>query len=344
MKKTCTLTITALLLAFQAWGQTVNISAERAEALSCPDTTFAAPQRSFVRGDGVIVDTLDTSDPRIKIVLRSDNTWEYVKDVNFFTDTDYFNENWNDNTNAYGIENSQLPEKIMLWLVDETSHFCCPYQTKVFSKFGIRHRRPHQGVDLPYPVGTPVRAAFDGKVRISRWASGYGNLVVIRHANGLETFYGHLSESKVSVGDWVSAGQVIALGGSTGRSTGPHLHFETRYKGHAFDPERIIDFEKGILRSGIFTIKKKYLSPYSNYIPETIDEEEEVYKEDEEKKAAEQKRIAEQQAIKYHTVKQGDTLSKIAARNGTTLSAILKLNPKIKETTKIQIGWKIRVK
>ena len=106
----------------------------------------------------------------------------------------------------------------------------CPYVGKVYSKFGYRRGRRHQGTDIPLKSGTPVAAAFDGRVRMSSYVSGYGNLVILRHENGLETFYGHLSKRQVSVGDWVRAGDIVGLGGSTGRSSGPHLHFETRYK------------------------------------------------------------------------------------------------------------------
>lgn len=104
----------------------------------------------------------------------------------------------------------------------------------------MRRRRKHQGIDLPLNTGDPIYATFNGKVRISIPSSksgGYGNLIVIRHDNGLETFYAHLSERSVQADEWVEAGQIIGYGGSTGRSTGPHLHFETRYCGQSFDPE-----------------------------------------------------------------------------------------------------------
>lgn len=339
-----TLPISLLLLAsYCAYAQTVELKADTADMLAVADSSFAGPKTSYRFNNSVAADTLDTSDPRIKILLRSDNTWDYIKSGDFFTNEAYFTENWNDRSDAYDLDFSLLPEKITLWLVDSTSHFCAPYQTKVFSKFGYRHRRRHQGCDLPYPTGSEVKATFDGKVRINKYVGGYGNLVVIRHANGLETFYGHLSKSLVQEGDWVSAGQTIALGGSTGRSTGPHLHFETRYKGYAFDPEWIIDFEHGILRKGIFTLKKKYLSPSSRYVPESIDEEEDIVRGDEEAKAAEERRIAEENAKRYYTIKKGDTLGAIAIRNGTTVNALCRLNG-IKSTTLLQIGKKIRVR
>ncbi|MCQ2139331.1 MAG: peptidoglycan DD-metalloendopeptidase family protein [Bacteroidales bacterium] len=340
--KTLTTTLT-ILICSSAMAQTLAIDTEKADRLSEADSSFVGPKSSFILNEAPSADTLDTSDPRIKILLRSDKTWDYIKSGDFFTNDDYFKSNWNERTDAYDLDFSLLPDKITLWLVDSTSHFCCPYQTKVYSKFGYRHKRRHQGCDLPYPVGTPVKATFDGKVRINKWVGGYGNLIVIRHANGLETFYGHLSKSLVEEGEWVRAGQTIALGGSTGRSTGPHLHFETRYQGYAFDPEWLIDFEHGVLRNGVFTLKKRYLSASSRYVPESIDEEEEVILGDEADKAAEQKRIAEQNAKQYYTVKKGDTLGKIAQRHGTTVSKLCSLNG-IKSSSVLQIGKKLRVR
>ena len=214
---------------------------------------------------------------------------------------------------------------------------------KVFSPFGWRRRRNHTGVDLPLATGTPVYAAFDGRVRCSMYNRGYGNVVVIRHASGLETTYAHLKERNVQTGDYVSAGDVIGLGGSTGRSTGPHLHFETRYEGYAFDPQWLIDFETGTLRHGYFVLKRKYLSNTSRYYPESEEEEEEIYKTEEEDRAEAERIAREMAAAQYHTVKSGDTLYGLAARYHTTVGAICKLNG-ISASTPLRIGKKLRVK
>ena len=203
--------------------------------------------------------------------------------------------------------------------------------------------------------GDPVGAAFAGRVRFSKYSSGYGNLVVIRHENGLETYYGHLSERKVEAGDWVEAGQVIGLGGSTGRSTGPHLHFETRYQGYAFDPEWLIDFETGVLRHRLFVLKKRYLDANSKYVPESEEEEYEINIGDQRdqqvadslaavQKAAQEKAAREAAAAQYYTIRSGDNLGKIARRYGTTVNAICRLNPGLTAKTTLRIGRRIRVK
>lgn len=309
-----------------------------ASAQKGPDTRV-----DFVKGKGAPVDTIDIGDGRLQVVLCDDNTWFYIRNLSTLTEMDVFKENWVlDVVNPYDKPLSEMPVRNTIILADSISHWVCPYQTKVFSKFGYRHRRRHQGVDLPYPVGTPVKAAFDGKVRSSMYYHGYGNLVIIRHENGLETFYGHLSQRNVEAGQWVHAGDVIGLGGSTGRSTGPHLHFETRYKGFAFDPEWIADYEKGTLRESVFVLKRTYLDPSSHYVPESLDEEDDVYGGDEKIIEEEKRREAEKAAMKWHTVRNGETLSHIAAKYGKSLSTLRKLNPNI-NPDRLSIGQKIRV-
>lgn len=297
----------------------------------------------FRDGAGVAVDTLDIGDGFLQIVLRDDHTWYYTKNTNKMEQAQVFTEHWSETeVNPYGIKENDLPYRMSICLVDSVSNFVCPYSTKVYSSFGYRHGRRHQGVDLPLKTGTPVKAAFDGRVRVSGWHSGYGNLVVIRHENGLETFYGHLSKRLVKPGDWVKAGDEIGLGGSTGRSSGPHLHFETRYLGYAFDPQRLVDFESGELRSNVFVLRRSYLDASSRYVPQSIDEEEDVYATDEQIIAEEMRIAAEKAAMRWHTVRSGETVSGIAAKYGKSQSAIVKLNPGL-NVNKIRIGQKIRV-
>ena len=320
----------------------------KASAVQQPSAVITPPQAEpygvFKKGNGAPVDTLDIQDERLKVVLCDNNTWYYIKNLDVEAALDVYTNHWTtDVVNPYSdVELSSLPLRSTLILEDEISRFTCPYQTRVFSKFGYRHGRRHQGVDLPYPTGTPVKAAFDGRVRASMVSGGYGNLVIIRHANGLETYYGHLSKRMVNAGDWVHSGDIIGLGGSTGRSTGPHLHFETRYMGYAFDPEWIADYEAGTLRQTVFVLKRTYLNASSRYVPESLDEEEDVY-EAEQKILEEEARLeAERKAMKWHTVKSGDTVSGIAKKYGKSVSTIQKLNPKL-NVNKISIGQKIRV-
>lgn len=276
------------------------------------------------------IDTLDTADSNVRIVLYADHSWRYVSDPSVHASDDLFTEYWDTvAVHSYrSAPDSTLKLPVTLALVDSVSAFVMPCDSWVISGYGPRRRRFHSGVDLPFPTGTPVLAAFDGQVRFASYNSGgYGFLVVVRHINGLETFYGHLSRFNCKVGDWVREGDLIAFGGSTGRSTGPHLHFETRYMGHPFDPMWIIDFDKKQLRSEQFCLKKEYLdrgASFRNYVRTGNPQ-------------------APEMTLSYHIVRKGDTLSRIATKYHTSVRALCRLNG-ISENTVLQLGKKLKVR
>ncbi|MBO5855638.1 MAG: peptidoglycan DD-metalloendopeptidase family protein [Alistipes sp.] len=283
------------------------------------------------------IDTLATESDKISIILFNDNTWRYVMSENYKADSEVFSDHWNTTaTHAYSdVELNSLPEATPILLIDSMESYHYPYIGRITSRYGPRRGRAHQGLDISLKTGDPIYATFDGKVRFSKAAGNYGNLVIIRHNNGLETYYAHLSQRDVEVGDWVVAGQQIGLGGSTGRSTGPHLHYEVRYKGQSFDPERIIDFSSGNLRRAELLLKRRHFSIYAKY-EQDFDAEVEVEKiEEAERKAA--------AAIQYHTVRSGDILGSIARKYGTTVTRICQLNG-IKSTSILRIGQRLRVR
>jgi murein DD-endopeptidase MepM/ murein hydrolase activator NlpD len=206
--------------------------------------------------------------------------------------------------------------------------FVYPTQGDITSPFGPRWGRMHYGLDIDLETGDKVNAAFEGLVRISQYHSSYGNVIVVRHNNGLETLYAHLSQRKVKPGDHVEAGQLIGLGGNTGRSYGSHLHFEFRFLGEAIDPNLIVDPGKKTLRDWEFMLEKEHFSYTANA-------------------AANAKAIAARKptipAIKTHTVKSGETLSAISRKRGCSVDELCKLN-KIKKTTTLKVGQKIKYK
>ena len=288
--------------------------------------------------DVLVVDTIPSTSEGLSIVLYNDNTWRYVRNRNIdVLDETIYTQNWDTSKiHVYKEELKDLPMSMVIDLVDTLKSYHCPITGRVTSKYGPRRRGIHQGTDIDLETGDPIYATFDGRVRVTTYiARGYGHLIIIRHDNGLETFYAHLSEINVKPGDWVTAGQLIGKGGNTGRSTGSHLHYEIRYKGHSFDPERLIDFTTGTLRRETFLLKRTYYSPYSRF---TQDFDEEVQSDEEDKKIA-----AEAAAIKYHVVKKGDTLGRIAINNHTTVTKLCQLNG-IKKTTTLRIGQRIRVR
>lgn len=286
-----------------------------------------------------VVDTLPTKNPDLKVVLFNDNTWRYVALREVQQDSTVYANYWNTNDiSAYkDVALSSLPTSVRLRLVDSLGRgYRYPKTGRITSRYGVRWRRNHNGVDIALKVGDTICSTFDGRVRFSKSTStGYGTLVIIRHDNGLETYHGHLSKRLVEEGERVVAGQPIALGGNSGRSTGPHLHFECRYMGQSFDPERLIDFRTGELRRDEFLLKRSYFSIYSHY-EQDFNSESEVY-------AADKKEAAESAERKYYKVRSGDNLGLIAKRNHTTVATLCRLN-NIKASAILQIGKVLRVK
>ncbi|MBE6181146.1 MAG: LysM peptidoglycan-binding domain-containing protein [Rikenellaceae bacterium] len=295
---------------------------------------------TFETSNLTILDTLSTDNESVKVILYGNNQWKYSIDRTARRDSLIFERYW-DTEKLFPykeVDMSAMPNSIVIELLDSVTGYHCPYQGTIHprGKYGMRRRRQHQGIDLPLKTGDPIYATFSGRVRISQYnRGGYGNLVIIRHDNGLETYYGHLSERMVTPNQWVEAGQVIGLGGSTGRSTGPHLHYETRYYGQSFDPERLIDFKSGELCRDMFLLKKSYFSIHSKA---GQDFDEEIANAEQDKKED-----AEKAAMRYHTIRRGDTLGHLARRYGTTVGNICRLN-RIKSTTILRLGRKLRVR
>lgn len=215
--------------------------------------------------------------------------------------------------NPYKVSIKDLPDSVYI----DCSDYVAPIEGMVTSRFGPRKRRFHYGIDIKLNVGDTIVSSFDGKVRVKGYdRGGYGYYMVVRHNNGLETVYAHLSGYIAEENQMVSAGAPIALGGNTGRSTGPHLHFETRFIGNPINPEKMFDFDYFVAKQDNFLMVKKAAFSY-----------------DVEVKAM--------KAARYHKVKSGETLSSIASRRGTTIAKLCKLN-NIKRTSTLRVGQKIR--
>lgn len=308
----------------------------------------------------VPIDTLDTDKPNVKIITYTNNTWRYLlTNYSELANQKVYQDHWvTTGVFAYrDVKLSDVPETMEIELIDDLSDYHVPVLGRVTSRYGPRGRGMHKGIDIGLPTGEPIFAAFEGKVRYARYNSGgYGNLVIVRHPNGLETYYGHLCKMNVSVGDYVTAGQVIGYGGNTGRSRGPHLHFEVRYADLTFDPERIIDFSTGALKYHTFVLERGYFN-VSSKLTEALEEDEDmeaIFTDkngqpltseeivDNLEKAAAKPRPTVNDAI-YYKVKSGDNLYKIAAKYGTTVGAICRMNG-IKSSTPIRPGQRLRVR
>ncbi|MBR4841945.1 MAG: peptidoglycan DD-metalloendopeptidase family protein [Bacteroidaceae bacterium] len=216
----------------------------------------------------------------------------------------YLYPDWN-NEYVHTFEGATLPDTVVI----STKGYHMPTDsTYITDKYGYRPRRGrmHMGLDVKVRIGDTIRAAFDGKVRISRYERrGYGHYLVLRHPNGLETVYGHLSKKLVDENDIVHAGDPIGLGGNSGRSTGSHLHFETRILGNAINPENMFDFPNNRIATDYYVFTKNTREV-------------------------------------YYKVRSGDTLSGIALKNSTSVSNICRLNG-ISRNAVIRVGQTLRV-
>ncbi|GGG12218.1 hypothetical protein GCM10011344_11130 [Dokdonia pacifica] len=246
----------------------------------------------------------------------------------------YMTENWDSTTfNPYKEYKQTFPFEVSF--ADST--FTSPIGRKkvVTSRYGWRNRRAHKGIDIDLITGDDVMTIFDGKVRAVRTFPGLGKTVVVRHENGLETTYAHLSKQVVKVNDTITKGTVIGKGGNTGNSRGSHLHLIVSYRGVYINPEYLFEFtEENKIRSQDIWITRRWVTPYlhssrrqSNIIIATT-EEEALQNEEKQKK--------------IYIVKKGDTLSKIANRHHTSITAICKENS-IKKTSTLRIGQQLVV-
>lgn len=248
--------------------------------------------------------------------------------------------NWD---NRYAHRATELPETYRI----DLRHFCMPTTSRVItSNFGSRWGGQHKGLDIKVYIGDTIRSAFSGKVRIVRYeGGGYGKYIVIRHNNGLETIYGHLSKQLVKENQEVRAGDVIGLGGNTGRSTGSHLHFETRLCGVALNPALMFDFREQDVTGDYYAFNK------ATYDSESITATRLRGKQDGSTIARENK--AEDFAtndrmtsglkdqVQYHKVAKGETLDAIAKKRGVTIDKICKLNH-ISKTKRLRPGQILR--
>ena len=242
-------------------------------------------------------------------------------------------EDW---SNTYAHRETALPDSFRISLKD----FCMPTTSRVLtSNFGARWGRQHKGLDIKVYTGDTIRAAFSGKVRIVRYERrGYGKYVVIRHYNGLETIYGHMSDWLVDEDQEVRAGDPIGLGGNTGRSTGSHLHFETRLCGVALNPALMFDFRNQDVVDDYYMFHKDTYKSESAIANRLRGVGGSSFSGDDDVELASAAPAANyRQEARFHKVRKGETLYSIARKRGTTVSAIMKLNH-LKNNTKLKPG------
>ncbi|MEI6885832.1 MAG: M23 family metallopeptidase [Bacteroidota bacterium] len=273
------------------------------------------PIMSFAqRNVDAIVDTVETKNGTV--ILYKNNTWEYLDNEPVMMSieedsTGIFSNQWiNDQIFAYKIQRDSIRDTLLL-LVDSVHHFQLPVYGKLFRGFTYTHK----GLDIKLNKGDTVKAAFNGVVRYAKYnRGGFGNLIIVRHYNGLESYYAHNSKILVRVNQVVKAGDPISLGGSSGRSRGPHCHFELRYKDVPLDALRVIDFDNQKLIASSFPITKKVFYP-NDYNVNAV----------------------------YHKIKNGDTLGHLAKKYHTNVKEICAMN-RLKPNSRLRVGSSIRVR
>ncbi|MBO7571055.1 MAG: peptidoglycan DD-metalloendopeptidase family protein [Bacteroidales bacterium] len=265
------------------------------------------------------VDTISRGN--LTVILYNDKTWQYVDiqpaaSVQIVDSVNITAQNWITNSvYAQKPDYARTKDTCIIDFGADVNNYSFPVRGKVYSRFGMRSGKMHTGVDIELKQDDTVVAAFDGIVRFAGWNnSGYGNVVVIRHYNGLETVYAHLSEVKCMANQKVTAGELVGFGGNTGRATGTHLHFETRLKDNAFDPELIFNLQTGVLVADKIPLYASNFD-YMKYVDNS----------------------------EYHVVKSGDTLYAIARKYHVSVKQICDLNG-IKETSILSVGKRLRLR
>lgn len=302
------------------------------EAISVEDSAYVQQLDLFIRLNFM---TQKQVNKLIDSLFEADNVpYALVNQINFYLMTHTPVEKWwvHMDTTFYPAQryyqswNTQHPNPYTASLIENDStislllqhdeklgEFHMPVENVLTSKFGMRDGQMHKGIDLDLEVWDTVRAAFSGVVRFADTYQGYGRLVVIRHYNGLETYYAHLHRIKVKAGQKIEGGKLVGLGGSSGRSTGSHLHFECRFKGIPIDPLAIIDLENKRLFNDTIIVHKT-TAGFACF----------------------------PKGATFYTVKKGDNLSGIADTYGTSIDNLCKLNG-IRRNNYLWVGQKIRI-
>lgn len=279
-----------------------------------PNSMLREDTLSFFDGEPSIVEVAEE--------FQLDSAW--IKATEYYSIWDAYS------LNPYRADVSQLKESLNIVLFDSTKgqSWSEPVpHSFITSSFGKRGYRWHYGVDLELDMGDSVKSVWDGVVRLTNWdGGGYGNYVLVRHYNGFETLYGHLSDIQCSVGQIVQAGDLLAKGGSTGRSSGPHLHFEIRYLGIPINPMEVFDFNGHVIKSSTFTLS-----------PETFEYLEKRFGKGSQAGGGRTRKLY------YHKVKRGDTLFALSEKYGVPVATLKKLNG-LSKNMSLQAGKRLRLR
>ena len=306
------------LLAQRYVDKTPVTNPEMLQTLQRPNTILNEDTFSLFDGEPSLVEVSEE--------FQVDSSW--VKATEYYSIWDAYS------LNPYQSDISRFRDTLGLTLFDTVKgqNWSEPVpRSFITSEFGKRGYRWHYGVDLELDTGDSIKAVWDGIVRLTNWdGGGYGNYVLVRHYNGLETLYGHLSDIQCTVGQIVQAGDLLAKGGSTGRSSGPHLHFEVRYQGIPINPLEIFDFNNHRIYNSTFTLSPETFAYLDRRYGRSRGQES-------------NRGNYRTRKVFNHTVRRGDTLSSISEKYGVPISTLRKLNG-MGRSSSLAAGKKLRIR
>ncbi|WP_019946668.1 M23 family metallopeptidase [Hymenobacter aerophilus] len=312
--------------------QTEELPDDNSEAAK---SIFFNPARklSIVSEDTTSLNEGEQHIVEVKEQVQIDSSWIQVAGYYAIWDTQ--------NINPYRVDGRRIKDTLNLRLTEpEKERYAKMPLTKtpITSGFGFRGYRWHYGTDLDLETGDSVKTAFDGVVRLVKWdGGGYGNYILVRHYNGIETLYGHLQKALVTPGTFVKAGELIGRGGSTGRSSGSHLHFEVRYEGNPINPIELYDFpdyklikDNFQITAALFDYYSKSLRYRGGSVPGAAS-----------RSSSSHGRPTQARKVVTHKIRSGETLSGIAQKYGVSQAQLRRLNGNVGT---LRIGRMLRIK
>ena len=296
--------------------KTPILDPEQQQTLHRPKTMLSEDTFSFFDGEQSLVEVAEE--------FEVDSSW--VKATEYYSIWDAYS------LNPYRSDISKFQDTLDIMLYDTVKgqYWSEPVpKSFITSEFGRRGYRWHYGVDLELDTGDSIKAVWDGVVRLTNWdGGGYGNYVLVRHYNGLETLYGHLSDIQCTVGQIVQAGDLMAKGGSTGRSSGPHLHFEVRYQGIPLNPMEIFDFNGKTIRSHSYRLTPETFGYLDRRGGSRSGGSAGGYR---------------TRKVYYHRIRKGDTLGSISRKYGVSTSTLRKMNG-MGRSSSLSSGRRLRIR
>lgn len=290
---------------------------------------FFALATSLAQPESIVLEN-DHSTPIDPLSIETNSSATFISESYQIPAYELYNKSWS--TEFISQENLQIPfsnQQLKIVLTQPNSPFYFPCQGTILQSFSNKAKKQHWGIDIQTNANDPVVACFDGVVRLVREFDQYGNVIIIRHYNGLETIYGHLGKVDVKPGQRIQAGELIGTCPAY-HDDDEYLHFETRFFNQPFNPQLFIDKETHRLLSDTLVLTPQDMVETSTTQSVATN-------------SSTSNTSATTSAANIHVVKEGDTLYKISRQYNISVEKILQLNH-LKENSILSLGQKIRIR